>query len=152
MKIDLSEFVEMQASNVMEQFTLVDFTKKVLELPEDEAFDILCDLGDNYNRFVTNYSVEKVKEFAEKALKKVLEEFKKESEEEELDEIEPVPEDDDLEYTIRCQIRRKNIKIEQTMGKYPEESTENYWMIGIDINSLPEEELQSLSIFDRDFW
>lgn len=67
-------------------------------------------------------------------------------------EIEPVPEDDDLRYIINLQIRNKNIEIEKRVGKYPESNTENYWMIGIDLNTLKEEELQSLSIFDRDFW
>lgn len=69
---------------------------------------------------------------------------------EEYGELEPI--EDDLEYIISCQIKNKNIEILNTIKKYPESETENYWMIGIDINKLTEEELQSLSIFDRDFW
>lgn len=67
-------------------------------------------------------------------------------------EIEPIPEDDDLEYIISLQIRNKYIEIEKRIGKYPESDTENYWMVGVNLNTLKEEKLQSLSIFDKDFW
>lgn len=60
--------------------------------------------------------------------------------------------ENDTKEVIATQIRNKNIQILEKQGKYPEEDTENYWMIGIDINSCSEQELQEMSIFDKDFW
>lgn len=128
-----------------------EVTMKVFELLETEFVHALG--GNNFDEVKDYYEIKGVK-------------FQKEKIEVEevtdIEELELIPEEDegededededDLEYIINLQIKNKNIKIEQTIGKYPESDTENYWMIGIDINNMSESELQSLSIIDRDFW
>lgn len=42
--------------------------------------------------------------------------------------------------------------IRQIEDKFPEESIENYFMIDVNLNECSEQELQEMSIFDRDFW
>lgn len=138
-----------------------EVTMKIFELLETEFVHALG--SNNFDEVKDYYKIKGVK--FQETTEIELEELKDLDELEEINddygeieevnddygEIEPVPEDD-LQYIINLQIRNKNIKIEQTIGKYPESDTENYWMVGIDINTMSESELQSLSIFDRDFW
>ena len=128
-------------------------TMKIFELLDTEFIHIG---SNNFDEVKEYYKIKGVK-FQTTKLEKVedlddLEEVIDDDLEEVIDddfgETEPVPEDD-LEYIINLQIRNKNIEIEKTTGRYPES---NYWMIDIDLNTFKEEEVQSLSIFYRDFW
>lgn len=151
-KINITELVREQGAKMIEKFTIVDYVKMIIDEDENYAFCILVDdVKKNYFEFIIEEARKEVNKKLEKAFEKRVNEIKRIKELEEIEEIDD-EDDDDLELIISYQIREKNIKIEQKMGKYPESQTENYWMIGIDINNLPEDELQSLSIFDRDFW
>lgn len=168
---DMKELVALQAMKMSEQYTIIDFANQLLEniknkkLIYEAGINVFHNLEEEYNKFIIETSTQMVEdlfckhveEFINKKEenKEIIEEIKDLDELEEIEEDyyneEEVP-DDDLNYVISIQIRDKNIKILKEQGKYPEESTENYWMIGIDINSCSEQELQEMSIFDKDFW
>mgnify|MGYP006908802852 CR=1 FL=1 len=162
---EMKRLVVLQAEKISMEFTIVDFTKKVLEanekgkfICEEAAIEFLNDLKSHYMEFIIKVAEEKVITlFEEKAAEIVASRESSIEEVEDLNELEEVslePEEgeDDLKYVIRNDIYKKNIEIEKTQGKFKEEDTENYWMIGVDINQVPEEELQKMSIFDMDFW
>lgn len=163
----MKHLIALQAVKISMEFTIVDFTKMAIEavdkgkfICEEAAEEFLKNLEDNYHQFILSIAEDKVFEL----LKYTKDIIKEESEEieyiedleelEEVTEIEPLEKEEgesDLQYVIRNDIYIKNVNI-YNQPRYPESETENYWMIGIDINELTEEELQSLSIFDRDFW
>lgn len=167
---DMKRLVALQAMKMSEQYTIIDFANQLLEsiknkkLIYEAGIDVFRNLEKEYNKFVIETSTQIVEDLFCKNMKKIIDE--RENEEiiekvENLDELEEIKEDyyneeevpdDDLNYVISIQIRDKNIEILKEQGKYPEEDTENYWMIGIDINSCSEQELQEMSIFDKDFW
>lgn len=161
---EMKRLVALQATKISMEFTIVDFTKIVLEannegkfICEEAAIEFLNDLKAHYMEFVIKIAEEKVFALFEEEAEIVASRETPIEEVEDLDELEevslePEEEEDDLKYVIRNDIYKKNIEIEKTQGKFKEEDTENYWMIGVDINQVSEEELQKMSIFDMDFW
>lgn len=160
---EIKELIALQAAKIAAEFTIVDFAKLTVKAVEDKKFicheaeiEFVTNLENHYNEMIINMAEETVLKLFDKYAKEIVEnrENKKFNAFEETGEIEPLEKEDgesDLEYTIKNDIYIKNVNI-YNQSKYPESETENYWMIGIDINSLDEQELQELSIFDRDFW
>lgn len=168
---DIKELVALQAMKMSKQYTIIDFANQLLEniknkkLIYEAGINVFHNLEEEYNKFIIETSTEIVEDLFCKSMEKIINERENNKEiiekVENFDELEEIDEDyyneeevpdDDLNYIINIQIRDKNIKILKEQGKYPEESTENYWMVGIDINSCSEQELQEMSIFDKDFW
>lgn len=157
MEKEFKELVALQASKIAVEFTIVDFTKMVLDAIEEGRFIsnkaaemFLEDLKNHYYEFVVELAEDKVFKYA----KEIIEKREEVEDLNELEEIEPLEyeeNEDDLKYVIQNDIYIKNVNI-YNQDKYPESETENYWMIGIDINNVSEQELQEMSIFDRDFW
>lgn len=169
MENEIKELIALQAKQIAVEFTIVDFTRRTLEAIDEGKFickeaeiEFLLDLENQYNKLIISMAEDRVFTLFNKYAEEIIKEREDNFEEVELEEleeiedyeIEPLEKEDgetDLEYTIKNDIYIKNVHI-YNQGKYPESETENYWMIGIDINTLDEQELQELSIFDRDFW
>lgn len=162
----MRDLVALQAAKIEMEFTIVDFAKMTIEavdegkfICEEAAKEFMENLDYYYHEFIGDMAKDRVFELFNKHAEEIIKE--RESEEiedleelEEVTDIEPLEKQEgesDLEYVIKNDIYIKNVNI-YNQPRYPESETENYWMIGIDINELSEEALQSLSIFDRDFW
>lgn len=168
----IKNLIALQAVKIAMNFTIVDFTKMVIKaadegkfICEEAAEEILKNLEEHYDEFILSMAEDEVFKLFNKHAEEIIKE--RESEEiedlveeiEDLEELEEIPVEPlekeegetDLQYVIRNDIYMKNANI-YNQERFPEAETENYWMIGININELSEEELQSLSIFDRDFW
>ena len=172
---EMKDLVALQAAKIAMEFTIVDFAKMTIEavdegkfICEESAEEFLKNLEYNYHEFIGDMAKDMVVELFKKHVKEIVEERELEEVEdleeleevedleelEEITEIEPLEKQEgesDLEYVIKNDIYIKNVNI-YNQPKYPESETENYWMMGIDINELTAGELQVLSIIDRDFW
>lgn len=159
----IEDLVVLQAAKIKEEFTIMDFAKMTVEAADEGKFickeaadEFIKNLECYYNEFIIAIAKDKVLELFSKHAKDIIKKRKEPEIRilEELEDIEPLEKEEgesDLKYVITNDIYIKNVNI-YNQERFPESETENYWMIGVDINKLSEEELQSLSIFDRDFW
>ena len=160
--------IKLFAFQIADEYSIVDFAQDAIRYLDDEKQikRILKNIEMEYHKYIIQKAEEKFSNYLEEK-ERLFAKYEKEFEFEDLidvgelekieesNEIEPLEMkdgEDELKWVIKNDIYMKNIKIEQTIGRYPESETENYWMIGININNVSEQELQEMSIFDRDFW